>query len=263
MKNIDVVLTARAASEADVKGKAVLVIDVLRASSTIVTALNHGARAVIPVADMAEAGKIAAVMDEDVTVMGGERGGLRIDGYDLGNSPLEYTPERVQGRDVILNTTNGTRAITRARGAAAIAVGGFLNLSACVSFVFESAHDVLVLCAGMENRVALEDTLCAGLLLHQLWDGREPEGCSDAAHIAFSQYAQDRGALAEAVARSYHARRLAALGFEADVAYCSQIDAVPVLPVYRDARLVLQDPSKAAYPARRPVAPEGDDAFGA
>jgi 2-phosphosulfolactate phosphatase len=253
MKSLEVFLTARSASEDDLKGKAVLVIDVLRASSTIVTALNHGARSVIPVADMAEAGKIAAHMDGDLTVMGGERGGVKIDGYQLGNSPQEYTPEVVQGRTVILNTTNGTRAITRARGAAAVAVGSLLNVSACIRFLFETSYDAVILCAGAESRVALEDTLCAGLILHQLWDGHEPADRSDAARIAFSLYAHDHDRLAEAIAQSNHAQRLIALGFEDDVEACARVDAVPLLPIYKDSRLVLREPSGAAYPARVPA----------
>lgn len=257
MKSVEVVLTARSVSEGDVIGKAVLVLDVLRASSTIVTALNHGARTVIPVADMAEAGKIAAVLDEDVTVMGGERGGLKIEGYRLGNSPLEYTPEAVQGRHVILNTSNGTGAITRARAASSVAVGSLLNLSQCIAYAFESPRDVLIVCAGSDNRVALEDTLCAGYILHQLWDGQEAGGRSDAAHIAFSLYAQDGNRLAEAIARTSHARRLASQGFAEDVRYCAQVDAIPVLPVYKDSRLVLQDPSRALVSARRPPSAAG------
>ncbi|MDX1532452.1 MAG: 2-phosphosulfolactate phosphatase, partial [Rhodothermales bacterium] len=242
--------TANSASEDDLKGKAVLVIDVLRASSTIVTALNHGARAVIPVADMAEAGKMAAHMDTDTSIMGGERGGTKIEGYALGNSPQEYAPEQVQGRTVVLNTTNGTRSVRQAKGAARVAVASFLNVSQAIAFAYEAEEDVVLLCAGTENRVALEDTLCAGLILHQLWDGAEPKERTDAAHIAFWQYVHDRDALEEAILRSNHAEHLIALGFEEDVHYCMRVDAVPVLPVYRDARLVLADKGAAAYPAK-------------
>jgi 2-phosphosulfolactate phosphatase len=253
MRSIQVHLTGRSASENSLKGKSVVVIDVLRASSTIVTALNNGARAVIPVADMAEAGKISAHMDQDLTVMGGERGGIRIDGYALGNSPTEYTPEVVQGRTVILNTTNGTRAITDARRATEVAIGSFLNISEIIRFVFQAEKDVAIVCAGSDNRVALEDVLCAGLILHQLWDGSEPEDRTDAAHIAFSLYAQDRDRLADAVARSNHGQRLISLGFADDVELCTRIDVCPVLPIYRDSLLVLRDPAAAAVPSRPPA----------
>lgn len=253
MPAIEVYLTARSASRDEFKGKSVLVIDVLRACSTIVTALDNGARAIIPVADMAEAGKIAEHMDGDTMVMGGERSGLKIEGYQLGNSPLEYTPEAVQGKVVVLNTSNGTGAITRARSAAEVAVASFLNVSEAVSFASQAKNDVAIVCAGSDNRVALEDILCAGLILHRLWDGREPGERSDAAHIAFSQYAQDRARLAQAIAQSNHGQHLVSLGFADDVARCSEIDTSPLLPVYRDSRLVLRDPSRATVPSRPPT----------
>lgn len=257
--NVDVFLTASSATEDDLKGKAVIVIDVLRACSTIATALNHGAKAVLPVADMAEAGKIAEHMDGDLTILGGERGGLKIEGYHLGNSPAEYAPEAVQGRTVVLNTSNGTKAFRQARRAAEVAAGSLLNASQAIAFAFAAQHDLVLLCAGSERRAGLEDVLCAGLILHQLWDGREPVGCTDAAHIAFSQYVHDRDDLDGALLRSAHARRLIELGFEEDVHACSRVDAVPVLPVYRDNRLVLADPAAAAVPAKPPVSEPAEE----
>ncbi|MEM1041781.1 MAG: 2-phosphosulfolactate phosphatase [Bacteroidota bacterium] len=243
--NVEVYLTAHSATEDDLKGKTVIVIDVLRASSTVVTALDHGARAVIPVADMADASRISAHSDASTSLLGGERGGTKIDGYALGNSPLEYTPEAVQGKTVIFTTSNGTRAVTKARGAAQVAVGCFLNASKVIEFAWTAGQDVVLLCAGSDDRAALEDILCAGLILNQLWDGQEPQGRSDAAHIALTQYAQDQGDLATTLARSNHARHLVELGFEDDVAYCAQVDAVSLLPVYHDSRLVLQNPDQA------------------
>lgn len=249
----EVFLTAQSAPDDRLKGKRVLVIDVLRASSTIITALDNGARAVIPVGDMAEAGKIASNMDGDYTVMGGERNGLKIEGYDLGNSPLEYVPEIVQGRTVILNTTNGTVAVARARRARHLAIGGFLNVSQAVQFLAESPDDTAIVCGGTESRIALEDILCAGMILHRLWDGREPDHRSDAAHIAFSQYVQDRNRIGDAVANSNHGRHLIELGFKQDVEVCARIDTHALLPVFKENRLILSDPSAAAVPARLPA----------
>ncbi len=252
--NVEVYLTAHSATEDDLKGKAVIVVDVLRACSTIVTALNHGARAVIPVADMAEASRIGAHMDTATSLLGGERGGQKIDGYALGNSPADYTPEAVQGKTVVLNTSNGTRAITKARAAAEVAVGCFLNASKVIEFAWQTEHDVAIVCAGSADRAALEDILCAGLILNQLWDGQEPKHRSDAAHIALAQYASDQGDLVTTLARSNHARHLVELGFEDDVAYCARVDAILLLPVYRDSRLVLQNPDDAKVPAKVPPA---------
>ena len=138
----------------------------------------------------------------------------------------------------------------QARGAAEIAIGCFLNVSKVIEFAWKAEQDVVILCAGSDDRVALEDILCAGLILNQLGaDGEHPVR-SDAAHIALSLYAYDKDQLESALTRSNHAQRLIDLGFEDDVRYCLRVDALPLLPVYRDSRLVLDDPSAAAYSSK-------------
>lgn len=239
--NAEVYLTSSNLTEDDVKDRTVVVIDVLRASSTITTALDNGARAVVAVPDMAQAAKIASNMDQSAYLLGGERDAAKIEGYHLGNSPLEYTQETVEGRTIIMNTTNGTLAITKARAGRHLLIGSFLNASRVVDFVREAGLDLTIVCAGRRNRVSLEDTLCAGLLLHRLWDGREPGLVSDTAHIAFTQYANDQDNLQAKLRRCNHAQDLIAKGFEDDIDYCLQIDAVPVLPYYREQQLVLVD----------------------
>ena len=244
--NVEVFLTSANVSEEDVKDKSVIVIDVLRASSTIATALSNGARAVVPAQDMAEAGKIASNMDHRSFLMGGEKGGEKIEGYHLGNSPLEYVGDTVQDRTIIFNTTNGTRAIGRARSADHLLVGCFLNAARVVQFVEQSDKDVVIICAGWRNRVSLEDTLCAGLMLDRLWRGQEPDRVSDTAHVAYSQYRHDHDRLDRALRRAHHARWLTERGHGADVDYCFQLDVLPVLPVYDDSRLVLLEAHEEA-----------------
>jgi 2-phosphosulfolactate phosphatase len=226
---------------------------VLRASSTILTALHHGARGVVPVADMAEASKIASNLDASSFLLGGERGADRIEGYHLGNSPLEFTEKQVKGRTIILNTTNGTRAIALSRAARHLVVGAFLNAGRVVDFIRRTGADTTIVCAGRTNHVSLEDTLCAGLLLHRLWDGQEPEQVSDTAHIAFTQYHHDEADLPSAIRRCNHARWLVAKGYGADVEYCLQIDTLPALPYFKENRLVLNDAVK--LPVASPAHP--------
>lgn len=238
---IEVFLTASQLTREDLKGRTVVVVDVYRAASTIVTALAQGARAVVPVADMAEAGKIAANLDSSSYLLGGERGGTAIEGYHLGNSPLEYSEAVVTGKTIILNTTNGTGALVQAIEAEHLVVGCFLNAQRITNYVQALGLDLAIVCVGNGNRVSLEDTLCAGLLLHNLWKGEEPGHVSDAAHIAFTQYQQDRSHLRRTLQRCNNAIRLKQLGFEADVAYCLQLDALPVLPFYQDSRLLLKN----------------------
>jgi 2-phosphosulfolactate phosphatase len=234
----EVFLTYSNVSDADVRGRTVVVIDVLRACSTIVTALSAGARAVLPVPDMAEAGKIAGNLDPDVYRLGGERNGEKIEGYHLGNSPAEYTREEVEDRDVILNTTNGTQALSHATEAKHLVAACFLNADRVVEFVREAADAVTIVCAGRQNRLALEDTLCAGLLLDRLWDTQKPDVVTDSAHTAFTLYDTDRDHLSSALRGANHAEELVDQGQGGDLDYCFQLDACPVLPYYTENRLL-------------------------
>ena len=153
--DIEIFLTSVNLTEEDVTDRAVVVVDVLRASASILTALKHGARDVVPVADMAEASKIASNLDPSGYRLGGERGGFRIDGYHLGNSPLEYTEEQVKDRTIILNTSNGTGAIERASAARHLIIGSFLNAARVVDFLENAGCDATIVCAGTRNRVSL------------------------------------------------------------------------------------------------------------
>lgn len=242
--DVEVFLTSHILTEEDVTDRAVVVVDVLRASASILTALKNGARNVVPVADMAAASKIASNLDPSSYRLGGERGGYRIEGYHLGNSPLEYTEEHVRDRTIILNTTNGTTAIEQARAARHLLIGSFLNAGRVVDFLENAGCDATIVCAGTRNRVSLEDTLCAGLMLYRLWQGEEPPGgVSDTAYMAFTQYCNDKDDLTTALRHCNHAQWLRANGFAADVDYCMQIDTLPVLPYYTENRLVLFDES--------------------
>ncbi|WP_103021251.1 2-phosphosulfolactate phosphatase [Salinibacter altiplanensis] len=237
----EVFLTHSNISEGDVQDRTVIVIDVLRACSTIVTALERGARAVMPVPDMARAGKIASNLDPDMYRLGGERNGEQIEGYHLGNSPHEYTQDVVEGRDIILNTSNGTQALEQAKEAETLVVASFLNAGRVVDFIRRTADAVTIVCAGRQNRLALEDTLCAGLLLDRLWDGNEPYPVTDSAHTAYTLYHTDRDDLDNALRGANHAEWLAEQNCEADLDYCFRIDALPVLPYYTENRLLLYE----------------------
>ena len=237
--SVTVALTPSGLDASALDGTAVVVVDVLRASTTILTALDAGARAVIPVADEGEAGRLAATLDRSSSVLGGERGGVTLAGFPLGNSPAEYTPDAVGGKTVVLTTTNGTRALVAARGASRLAVGALANAGAAARFLREAVAEGLgaaVVCAGWRGGVALEDALCAGLLVDRLGLG----GANDGARVAHGLYLGSRAALEAALARSDHARRLEALGAGADVARCARVDESATLPVFRDNRLVAE-----------------------
>ena len=240
--DLDVILTPCATTADDLAGRTVVVIDVLRASSTIVTALQNGARAVIPAATLGDAGRLAAALDPDTSIVGGERDGKPVDGMAMGNSPLDYISEVVAQRTLVLTTTNGTPAIALARKARTAAIGCFLNASASVAFLGKALDDgqpTTLLCAGYERRVALEDTLCAGLMLSRLLGPSEASGLNDSGQIAYALYQGSQSQLARALIGAAHTKRLIDLGFKDDVTYCAQMDTTDTLPMYRDGRIVL------------------------
>ncbi len=236
--NVEVYLTGHHIDDEDVRDRTVVVIDVLRTSTTIAAALSNGARYVVPASDLDDAGTIASNLDPASYCLGGERSGVKIEGYDFGNSPLEYDAVTVADKTLILTTTNGTPAIRRARHAAHLVVGGFVNASLATRFIREKALDTVIVCAGWRNRVSLEDTLCAGMILDELWQGIEPAESTDTSHIAFTLYRHEKNDIAAAVRRSRHGKRLASMGLSQDVEYCASMNTLAVLPAYGDRRLM-------------------------
>lgn len=234
---IDVFSTAYSFQEEDVREKTIIVIDVLRASSTIVTALENGAKGIIPVEDMAAAGKIASNLDSSGYLLCGEKDGIKIEGYHLGNSPLEYTKKRINGKTLIFNTTNGTRAIARTALAENVWVGSFLNLSSVVNALKDVDNEVILVCAGWKSRLSLEDMLCAGNIIYDLMEGTLPVDASDGAKMAFVLYERFRNNISEVIKASNHAIRLSKITGPDDAEFCSQISIMNVLPVLKDGIL--------------------------
>lgn len=233
-RDIELYISTQALNEEDVRGKTVVVIDVLRASSTIVTALENGAKGVIPVADMDMAGKISQSMDSPQYLLCGEKNGEKIEGYHLGNSPLEYTPETVQGKTIILNTTNGTKAVKKAGFAEEVAIGCFLNLSPIVSYLKKAENPIALLCAGWRGRLSFEDLLCGGQIIYELYGGQLPDETPDAAKIAFECYQKYGDAVEESIQTSDHARRLKGKIDPQDIVHCCTLDAMNILPALKD-----------------------------
>jgi 2-phosphosulfolactate phosphatase len=209
-----------------------VVFDVLRATSTFVTALHHGAKRVLPVGEIAEA--LVWRQKDPRVLLAGERDGVKIGpaqtggiSFDLGNSPREFGPETVRDKTIVATTTNGTRALRACRAASTVLAGSFLNLSATARFIREqSAERVLLVCAGTGSQAALEDVLGAGALCRHLLEGN-PAGyaLSDAAAIAWRTFRQVEPELAEVLSRTDNGKRLMAIpALRADVAYCAQTD---------------------------------------
>lgn len=238
---VDVFFTPASLGPADVPGRNVVVIDVLRATTTIAVALHNGAKAVVPATETEEALRIAQTLGGDV-LLAGERKSQRIPGFALGNSPAEFTPEAVQGKTVVLTTTNGTPALIAAQGAREVLVMAAVNFNAVVArarAMLEEHGDLMILCAGRERQFALEDAFAAGRLTKVLL----PEGglrrvqVNDAG-IASLELARHYGERwLRAFRASAHGQALAELGFREDLKASASEDTHNTLAVYAERRV--------------------------
>lgn len=230
---------------AEVLGRIVVVIDVLRAATTVATALANGARGVHPFESVNETARRGAEMDRETVRLAGERRMVRIPGFDFGNSPLEFTRDAIGGRTLLFSTTNGTPALIATHGARACYFASFVNVAATVSALHaerdSKSGDVLILCAGHERRVTLEDVVCAGRIVRLLAAGASAATFArdDGALAAEQLEAPYRDSLAALSDDAGHARALRTAGFGADVDYCLSFDSVPVAVAYKGHRLEL------------------------
>lgn len=217
-------------------GSTVVVIDVLRATTTIATALAAGAKEIVPCLEIDEARQIAAGFPSGTALLGGERGGKRIAGFDLGNSPAEYTPQRVSGKTVVITTTNGTKALQTCLQASAVWLGALVNLRPVVERI-AAAPRIDILCAGTDGQISHEDVLTAGLFVHRILKaGRKQQierTLGDGATIAHG-FALARGRTESqrraCFASSRGGANLVELGYDSDIRDAVRIDAAPVAP---------------------------------
>ncbi len=241
---LQVFFTHDGVGEGHVKGKLIAVIDVLRVTTTIAYAHANGAERIVPVESVEAASKLAASLDKAVTLLGGEKEGKRIEGFDLGNSPLEYTREVVEGKNIVLSTTNGTKAITRARDADEVIVACFANMSPVLEHIGRAGdRTVGILCAGKQGRFALEDAVCAGMMVDRLVSAGEVD-LDDAAVAARMLYLEHRDDIPGLVRSCEHGRYLMSLGFDEDLAACATVDSLNTLPVVTEGRIVRQKPKR-------------------
>lgn len=237
---IDVAFTAEEAAGAALDGATAVVVDVVRASTTIVAALAAGAPAVLPVGSPEEARERARAWPAGAVLLGGERGGDPPPGFECGNSPAEYTVDRVRGRVVVFTTTNGTRALLAVAPAARVAVGGFVNASAVARWVASAGRaPVLLVGAGEKGRFCLEDAACTGLLVARLaaiGHGVRLSDSARAAALVWRAYADD---LPRLLADAAWARALTGRGRGGDLPLCVAVDASALVPVVGDGGLLV------------------------
>lgn len=248
---VDVLWTPSEWPAIEPQGRTAVVVDVLRSTSTIATALANGARTILPAASTEDALQIARSLGRDGVLLCGERKNVRIEGFDLGNSPAEFRPEVVQGRTLVMCTTNGSRALLAPVGARAVYVMSFLNLGAVVETLREEAADPVFVCAGRSGTVGLDDVLCAGAAVARLGErrrerrrGRRADAGIDlgdgalAAQMLWAASAPIGPGVLQATAAG---RQLEAAGMAADIEICARADALKVVPALENRKIVVKD----------------------
>ena len=240
---LDVVFTPAGLTSADIQGRTVFVIDILRATTVMCAALAHGAKALIPVASTEEALRLAQTSGSDDVLLAGERNCLRIPGFQLGNSPLEMREPAVRGKTLIVTTTNGTKALLACQGAAAVFPAAASNLSLAAERAREAIDQddkVLIVCAGRNGAFALDDAYCAGRLIAAALDSRKPHRALNDAGLATLDLVRRYGDRWERpLSRSRGGRELIKVGLRDDVLDASRLDAYPVLPHFQERRVTL------------------------
>ena len=225
-------------NESQLKGYHVVVVDVLRASSTIVHACEKGIERIIPVASVEDVTKLLPTLDRKKTLTGGESDGRKIEGFDLGNSPSEYSARVVRGKTLVFATTNGTVAITKSAPADEIVVGCFLNLSAVVAHVVAARpKNIAILCAGNHGYLALEDFVCGGMIADGIRAATRRKIQMNDGALAARSLSKTMPEVEEVVRSSSHGCRLTELGFEEDLVYCSRVSKYSTVPLVLEGRI--------------------------
>jgi 2-phosphosulfolactate phosphatase len=240
---LDVVFTPAGLTPAEVQGRTVFVIDILRATTSMCAALNHGAKAIIPVASTEEALRLAQTIGSTDVLLAGEKNSVRIPGFHLGNSPLEMTEPAVRGKTLIVTTTNGTKAFLACQGASAVYAACAANLGVAAATAREAVErdgGVLIVCAGRDGAFSLDDAYCAGRLAAATLGGpRARRGINDAAIASLDLVRRYGDRWERPLTYSRAGRELVRLGFRDDVLDAAREDAYPVVAHFHERRLTL------------------------
>lgn len=231
---VDIIISADDIKREKIMDKSVVVIDMLRATSVIVTAINNGCRKVIPVVSIEEALNMA---DKDKLghILGGERKALKIEGFDCSNSPLEYTSEMVKDKIIIITTSNGTRAIKGSEGARNILIGAVINAAAIAKKLIELNNDIVIVNAGTYGEFSIDDFLCSGYIIECLVKDVDVE-LTDIAKTAHYLYKKNPNL--EFIENASHFKRIKELNLEQDLIYCCKKDIIDIVPEYLNGQII-------------------------
>lgn len=222
-----------------------IAVDVLRATTTMATALNNGAEAVQVFSDLEQLMAESEKWPADQRIRAGERGGDKVDGFDMGNSPFDCTPENVKGKRIFISTTNGTRALQRVEACPTVVTAALINRKAVVQFLLDKQPETIgIVGSGWEGSYSLEDTVCAGAIAHSLLTesgipAKDFAG-NDEVFAAMALYLQWQNKLHELLECASHGQRLLGLGVIEDLKYCAQTDILDVLPIQREPGVLVK-----------------------
>ncbi|HJP85911.1 MAG TPA: 2-phosphosulfolactate phosphatase [Gemmatimonadaceae bacterium] len=245
---LDVFFSPIEVKPSDTAGRLVAIVDVLRASTTVATALGNGAKTVMPLEGADDVIVRSKEFHRSAVILAGEQGMQPIPSFDLGNSPQSFTPEVVEGKTILLTTTNGTRALLRVQGARDIVVASYVNFTAVLTLMKVAASsdtDIAIICAGEEGGFTLEDAACAGRYARALpkrSDAFEANDAAAASALIEKRYGDN---IAKVFKESAHGKALAEAGFGDDLAAAAEVDSYPVVPIYQDRQITKLGPERA------------------
>lgn len=231
---LSVYATPDSVMDKELKDKSVVVIDVLRATSTILTALNNGCREVIPAIEIEEVIRMSKNYEKDSFLLCGERNIQAIEGFHLSNSPLEYTEEQVSGKTLLITTTNGTSAIRKAVDAREVLVCSMVNVDIIAEYLANQENDIVFICAGTDGKFSLDDVVTAGAVISRLKRAVQSIEMEDLSIVASALYESTKDDLDSLLKDTVHYKRMMELGLEKDIEYCLTLNAAPVVGVFKD-----------------------------
>jgi 2-phosphosulfolactate phosphatase len=235
MMKIDMIICGEYVTTEAVRNATVIVVDVLRATSVIITALNNGAKSVVPVTSVEEA--LSTKKKLESVVLGGERRAQKIEGFDLSNSPLEYKSEVIHDRNVVITTTNGTKAISKSSAANKIYIGALINAKAVSSKAVKNEKDIIIVNAGTNGVFSMDDFITGGAIIDEILSEQDYE-LTDIAKTALVIYRSHKD-IKSYVKGAAHYKILVDLGLEEDIDYCLQKDLFNIVPEYKDGIIKL------------------------
>jgi 2-phosphosulfolactate phosphatase len=228
---VDVFAVYNEIFERDTRDRTVVVLDILRATSTMITAVNNGAIKVIPVVEVDDAVAMMRTLDRKEALIAGERNALPLPGFDMGNSPLEFTQDKVRGKTVVISTTNGTSALQAVKNASRVLIGALINKTAVARAIQNRGEDVCIVCAGTGGKFSADDIYGAGAIISALQELGVAVECNDLGYVSELLYNSDRGRLG-LISNSHHYKLLLELGMQEDIEYCFTEDVTDCVPIY-------------------------------